>query len=291
MAILLRAAADMRWLMRPLRESAIPYVLEGSRRFYSRQEVILATALINAMACPHDPVPVLAILRSAFSGAKDSEILEFLEQENSLDYRGLGADVPAGPVQRCLSFLRDLHREVHGLAIDEVLTRILELDHLRLMEGSGFEGAQRLANLERLLQRLLREELIDLQDAATFLARNTRLSTEDEESDLFGSGVEAVRVLTVHKAKGLEFGCRFCIFQKAEGVTAKTFSEVFQYPGIIGVLFEESFEDFQVSRDSLFGKFRIPFLMHGQNLALDKGQCGLKCHMAGRTPDQQQTYK
>ncbi|MHC4514178.1 MAG: UvrD-helicase domain-containing protein [Planctomycetota bacterium] len=208
MAILLRAAADTRWLMRPLRESGIPYVLEGSRRFYSRQEVILATALVNAMAFPHDPVPVLAVLRSAFAGATDQDILEHRMQGGALDYRHVKDDEAdsGSPAHRCLSFLRALHRDVQGLPVDQALTRILGLDHLRLMEGSGFEGAQRLANVERLTQELLCQEFADLQEVARFLARHTRLETDDEESDLFSGGLDAVRVITIHKAKGLEFG-------------------------------------------------------------------------------------
>ncbi len=206
-AILLRAAADTSWLMRPLRESGIPYVLEGSRRFYCRQEVILATALVNALAFPHDPVPVLALLRSAFAGATDGDILDHRVQGGSFDYRRRDQEADSGnPTQRCLSFLRELHRDIQGRPVDRALTRILDLDHLRLMEGSGFEGAQRLANLERLKQELLCQGFPDLQEAARFLARHTRLETDDEESDLFSGGLDAVRVMTIHKAKGLEFG-------------------------------------------------------------------------------------
>src|SRR6185503_17634566 len=106
-------AADTTWLLRPLRQAEIPYALQGSRRFYSRYEVVLAGALLAAMARPFDPV------------------------------------------QDGLRFLRDLHARVQGQPLHVALPALLRHEELLLAEGAGFEGAQRLANLERLLQQLL----------------------------------------------------------------------------------------------------------------------------------------
>jgi ATP-dependent helicase/nuclease subunit A len=89
--------------------------------------------------------------------------------------------------------------------VDQALTAVLTHPALTVTEGSGFEGPQRLANLERLLYRLLAVSPLDLMAAADWLARNTRGETQDEESPLFDHGMDALRILTVHRAKGLEF--------------------------------------------------------------------------------------
>jgi ATP-dependent helicase/nuclease subunit A len=202
-AILLRAAADTTWLLRPLRQAEIPYVLQGSRRFYSRQEVVLAGALLAAMARPFDAVPVLAVLRSALAGVTDQELLAYRQDGGEFDWRGnISA---AGAVHDGLRFLADLHARTRGRPMHEVLPAILRHEELLLAEGAGFEGAQRLANLERLLHQLLRAAPIDVAEAAALVERRTLEETDDEESPLFDDDADAVRIMTVHAAKGLEF--------------------------------------------------------------------------------------
>ena len=206
MAVLLRATTDTRWLLRPLRASGIPYVLDGSRRFYQRQEVILATALICVMARPHDPVATLAILRSSLSNATDAEILAHTDANRSLDFRLAESDsAETGNVAKCLDRLRELHRQIEALPVREALTRLITLPELLLAEGVGFEGAQRIANIERFRQQALKSDPVDLIAAADHLARNIEFETDEEESPVFDESVDAVHILTVHKAKGLEY--------------------------------------------------------------------------------------
>lgn len=211
-AVLLSAATDINWLLRPLREAGIPYAVEGSRRFYKRHEVVVATGLLAAIARPHDPVAVTSVLRSALSAATDRELFEFLQAHreadasgNPLDYRCLHEEAE-GAIATTLRWLRDLHDEAHSLPLDVALERILGLDAWTIAEGSGFEGAQRIANIERLLHRLRAAAPLDLGAAAEFLEQRTLRETDDEESPLFDRDRDAVRVMTVHKSKGLEFG-------------------------------------------------------------------------------------
>ncbi len=202
-AILLRAAADTTWLLRPLRQAELPYVLQGSRRFYSRHEIVLAGALLAAMARPFDPVPVLAVLRSTLCGVADGDLLRFTRAGGVFDHRAPSDG--DGPVQDGMRFLRDLHERTQGRPLHAALPAILRHEELLLVEGAGFEGAQRLANLDRLLQQLLRAAPIDLAEAASLVERRTLKETDDEESPLFDEAADAVRIMTVHAAKGLEF--------------------------------------------------------------------------------------
>jgi ATP-dependent helicase/nuclease subunit A len=203
LAVLLRAATDLGWLLRPLRAAGIAYVLEGSTRFYHRHEIVLATALLGAIARPHDRVAVLALLRSAFADASDAQIFAYARAERSFDFRA--PDDGDGPVQRCLRRLRELWQAAARAPVDRAVELLLGADELVLGEGAGFEGAQRLANLARLRDKLLQLGPADLQEAADLLAAHTARATDDEESPLFDRGTQAVRLLTIHRAKGLEF--------------------------------------------------------------------------------------
>ncbi len=207
-AVLLRAATDTSWLMRPLRAVGIPYALEGSRRFYQRHEVLVATALLTAIARPHDPVGVLGVLRSALSTAKDREIWTYVQErgQQALDFRHAALRPGRGPVDRTLAWLLELWNEVRELPVGCAVERLLGLDDWVIAEGTGFEGAQRLANLDRLLRNVLRARPIDLAAAVEFVERRTSQETEDEESALFDADYDAVRIMTVHMSKGLEFG-------------------------------------------------------------------------------------
>jgi ATP-dependent helicase/nuclease subunit A len=202
-AILLRAAADTTWLLRPLRQADIPYVLQGSRRFYSRHEIVLAGALLGCVARPFDPVPALAVLRSALCGCTDADLLRWRRQGHGFDCRF--AIEGEGPVAEGLRFLRDLRERAAGRPLHEALPALLRHEELLLDEGAGFEGAQRLANLERLLLNLLRSAPLDLGEAAALVERRCLTETDDEESPLFDDAQDAARIMTAHAAKGLEF--------------------------------------------------------------------------------------
>ena len=201
-AVLLRVAADNAWLLRPLRASGIPYALAGGRRFYERHEVVVGCALVRAIASPHDVVAVLAVLRSALSRATDDDIQAHVHATGGLDYSGPRGQ---GAVADALALLADLRAEVALLPLDRAIERLLLGPEMVATEASGYEGAQRLANLERLASRILADKPIDLVEAAALVEQRMKNEVEDEESPLFDEDQDVVRVLTVHASKGLEY--------------------------------------------------------------------------------------
>ena len=185
-----------------LRERSIPYVLEGGKFYYARSEVSSAITILRAVANPNDSVALYGALRSIFFGLSDEDLLRARTQGERLDYH---ARVPQDSLL-CHPFeiLRELHLHRHERRASETFELLLQRTGAR--EVLAARGFQSLANLNK-LARTLRA----LQEDATFSQVIDLLSTMDEEglaeseSRLMEERSDAVRILSVHKAKGLDF--------------------------------------------------------------------------------------
>ena len=137
-----------------------------------------------------------------FFGLSDEDLLRAHIDGLPLDYR---ADVPHdSPLCHPYEILRDLHRQRHARRASETFEILLQETGAR--EVLAVRGFQSLANLNK-LGRMLRA----LQNDATFSQVVDLLGTMDEEglaeseSRLMEERSNAVRIMTIHKAKGLDF--------------------------------------------------------------------------------------
>jgi ATP-dependent helicase/nuclease subunit A len=184
------------------REMGIPYVLEGGKFYYARSEVSSAITVLRAVANPNDCVALYGSLRSIFFGLSDEDLLKAHIDGILLDYR---EDAPNdSPLHRPLEILRDLHRCRHERRASETLEILLQKTGAReVLAASGFQS---LANLNK-LGRTLRS----LQGEATFSQVVDLFGTIDEEglaeseSRLMEERSDAVRIMSIHKSKGLDF--------------------------------------------------------------------------------------
>jgi ATP-dependent helicase/nuclease subunit A len=208
-AILLRSRTDLRIYLDALRASGVPFVVEGAREILERLEVRHLRALLGCLARPHDEVALLALLRSPLGGASDRDLLQHARAGGRWN---LLRPPPAGspePVRRRLEWLRELRRSLLDRPAEEQAMRALEASGLELIEAAQEDGAQRVANLRRYalaVAEVARERGLSLERAMQAVDRRAELEDAGiEESPLADETLEAVRVLTVHKAKGMEF--------------------------------------------------------------------------------------
>ena len=201
-AILLPVLSRADILEEALRENEIPYVLEGGKFYYARSEVSSAITLLRALANPNDQIALYGGLRSIFFGLSDEDLLRARARGERLDYR---AQAPEdSPLHHPFEILRDLHRQRHERPASETFEILLQRTGAREVLAS--HGFQSLANLNK-LARTLRA----LQGDATFSQVADLLSTMDEEglaeseSRLMEERSDAVRILSIHRAKGLDF--------------------------------------------------------------------------------------
>lgn len=201
-AILLPVLSRANILEEALRDMEIPYVLEGGKFYYARSEVSSAIAVLRALANPNDSVALYGSLRSIFFGFSDEDLLRARIEGQPMDYRAeISRD---SPLLYAYEILRDLHRHRHERRASESFEILMQKTGVR--EVLAARGFQSLANLNK-LARTLRT----LQGEATFSQVVDLLGKMDEEglaeseSRLMEERSDAVRVLSIHKAKGLDF--------------------------------------------------------------------------------------
>ncbi|MCP9452123.1 MAG: UvrD-helicase domain-containing protein [Nitrospira sp.] len=211
-ALLFRKLTQADAYLDALRRYGIPYVIEGEKHFYRRQEVIDLVNLLRLLDHPHDEVAWAGLLRSPLGGLTDRDLYE-LRQAGLCDYRRVdrlaGWSHPAAAaVQRLYAHLRWLHRAIAGLPLVEALDRVF--DRLPVLEiaAASLHGEQAVANLLKVKQMAVSFADRPHMTFSRFVdLMSVRLDDQPDESEspLTEESVDAVHVLTIHKAKGLEF--------------------------------------------------------------------------------------
>lgn len=208
-AILMRSLPSVHFYLEALRRWGIAYTVEGEKRFYQTQEVIDAINLLRVVADPYDRLALVGLLRSPLGGLTDAEIYGF-HQKGQLSYlSGANTDNSLSPHMTSLyCLLERLHDEVVHLPVGKAVDHIFQETPITLLSAASIRGAQALANLEKIRQtaeRLGSERTMTFKEVVANLARSVTEGGEEPESPLSEEGLNAVKVFSVHKAKGLEF--------------------------------------------------------------------------------------
>ncbi len=208
-AILLRALTNAGLYARALQRAGVPFIVDGGKDFYERPEVGDLIAFLRAACTPNDGASVLAVLRSPLGATEDAELARFALAGGRLD-RPVGglADLSSFPgIRRTFALLESFRSRLIGRAPDDVIREALTAAPLALLHASSFEGAQRVANLRKLVARASDHARggLSLEEILRVLEEEYQGERTEGESPLADETVNAVRLLSVHKAKGLEY--------------------------------------------------------------------------------------
>lgn len=195
-----------------LAEFDIPYVVAG-RGFYSSTEVRDLAAMLALVLNPQDATALLTVLRGTWGAVHDETILGLTDGKRGLIRLGSGwdsaprrslirkEDEPS--LARMRSVVESLRRNVERLGPGGILRAAVDAFQLEETLILLPRGAQRVANVRKLISLAEKEN-----DPRSFLESLHRRATDDTtESDAatFSEGEDAVRLLTVHASKGLDF--------------------------------------------------------------------------------------
>jgi len=197
--------------VRCLEARGIAHLLVGSKSFHRREEVGTLRTALRAVEWPDDELSVFAVLRGSLFAVLDDTLLHFKNAYGRFHPMMELPDEVApefAPIREGLLLLRELHRRRNYHPIADTIHALLEAT--RAHAGFAFrKGGERvLANVYRLTD-LARS--FEVSGAATsFRAFVEYLETEYDGSDTSEAPVleqegGGVQLMTVHKAKGLEF--------------------------------------------------------------------------------------
>ncbi len=201
-AILLRSHTPLTAIEDALRLYEIDYRVIGGKYFYTRQEVEDLIAVLRSIEDPYDQVSLVRALRSPFFGISDEELLLFNRELFYLtDATGTSLDQP-------FKLLKKLHEIRNNVSLDRLLGILLTETKANVTYLLKPNGEQRLANLQKIgeIGRALSERGIKtFAGIVRWLAEMKQREAEEGEAPTVEIGDNFVRVLTIHKAKGLEF--------------------------------------------------------------------------------------
>ena len=211
-AILFRKLTQAEEYLEALRRHDIQYIIDGEKHFYRRQEVIDLVNLLRCIENPHDRIALVGLLRSPVGGLPDSALV-ILQEAQALDYREAGrlanwTSPHVQPLRRLYAVLARLHEEAPRCPLPQVLDLVFQQLPLLELAAASIHGEQAVANLLKIRQMaadLADRPALTLNGFVELMMERLREQPDEAESVLSEDSLDAVRVLTIHKAKGLEF--------------------------------------------------------------------------------------
>jgi ATP-dependent helicase/nuclease subunit A len=206
--ILFRYKKNMDIYARSLEAKGIRYEISGSDAFSESPDIAGIVVLLRALKEPANAVLTVAALRGIFFGVSDQELLDHRTAGGSLDFAEgtAAAGVVAEPIRRALVSLREWRDWTRSYPPSVVLEKILEASGLLGYLVSTDMGSSRAGDVLKLIEiirSLESEGTTSFAEVVDFIGDPHRLETMEEMS-LTPGRRDAVRLMNLHKAKGLE---------------------------------------------------------------------------------------
>jgi ATP-dependent exoDNAse (exonuclease V) beta subunit len=227
LVVLVRATSSLRLYEQALEEQGLTTYVVGGRGYWSQEQVRDGIAYLSVLANPLDEAALYATLSSPFCGAR-TDALVLLADAGRSDGEGAWVALrrAAGAPDRPGTWLAALERDqserlvrfarfaagerlrAERLPVEVLLERAIAATGYDLAILARAGGDRRLANLRKLM-RLAREyersEGRDLRGFLAYAVDQDLAEAREGEAALESEGLDAVRLMTIHRAKGLEF--------------------------------------------------------------------------------------
>ena len=208
-AILLPARTSLPFLEEVLDDAGIPYRAEASSLVYEAQEVRDLLAAVRAVADPSDGLALVTALRSPLFGCGDDDLWTWKRDGGVLNLLApIAEDRREHPVARALAYLRRLHDQSRWLSPAEVLAALVTDRRMLEVAAGGDQARDQWRRLRFVVDQARAWSESEHGGLRAYLAwaeRQGRESSRVVEASLPETDASAVRIMTVHAAKGLEF--------------------------------------------------------------------------------------
>ncbi|MDX6477672.1 MAG: hypothetical protein QOG29_259, partial [Gaiellaceae bacterium] len=214
--LLFAAGTDAEWYEEELRTLALPTYRATGRGYFGQQQVVDLLAYLRLLQNRYDDEALLTVLASPFVGVSNDALVLIRDAAPRRPlFAGIERELPPALAEddaRMLKAFLQRYERLAGamarLSLERLCDAIVSAHDYDLAVLAQWDGRRRYANLRK-LARLARsyEELrgADVEGFVRFVAAQDAVGARELEAVAEEEGADAVRLLTIHAAKGLEF--------------------------------------------------------------------------------------
>ncbi len=213
--LLFAAGTDAEWYEEELRGAGLATYRATGRGYFGQQQVVDLLSYLRLLQNRYDDEAVLSVLASPFVGVSNDALLLIRRNARGPIFTGLERTLPADLDPDDTRLLRAFKQRYDRLAeaaprlsLERLCERIVADHDYDLAVLAQWDGRRRYANLRK-LARLARsyEELRgpDVEGFVRFVEEQEAVGAAERDAVAEEEGADAVRLLTIHAAKGLEF--------------------------------------------------------------------------------------
>ncbi len=203
-AILIPTAPEINIFLNALKENNIPYNVEEDKNFYSAQEVLDFINILKVLKNPNDQVALLGVLRSPIGLITDTQLVN-LCKENKLN---IYAEINNKKVKNIYEKLKYLRAKISNLNPIEITNEILETFYFATYQSLASLQEQTLANIHKIKQvveNIFNNGAYTLEQILDNFETYQKQQNKESSAILAEENFNVVKILTIHKAKGLEY--------------------------------------------------------------------------------------
>ncbi len=202
-AILLRKRTQLASLELELRAHKIPYTVNGGLGFYQQQEIIDLITLLQFLLDPGDTLSFVGLLRSPYIALDDKTIWQYhrlWKKQVSLTFYEF---LLSTPLASALQLLEEWLILAGRTSVRELLRKIVDKSAIELVYYTFADGIQKVSNVRKLIDIAAQRDLPLREFVDQCLLYQER--GEREQQAPAEVTENAVRIMTVHASKGLQF--------------------------------------------------------------------------------------
>ena len=209
--ILLRFKENMNLYARALERRSIPFEITGSDTFSQSEAINHILNLARALREPDNPIHTVAVLRGLFFGISDQELFQYKMHGGWFHYLKSGDKSPEQndaekKIRQCLHKMREWWEWKKAYPATVVLEKILDETGIISYLASSEIGSSKAGNVFKMLEILKDQETGGTHSFSQLVEFMEEIASsyELEEISLTPGKKNAVRLMNLHKVKGLE---------------------------------------------------------------------------------------
>ncbi len=228
MTILLPTRTTFPPIERALEAAGIPYRVESRSLLFATQEIRDLTSILAAIDDPTDDIAVVAALRAPAFACGDDDLVRFTKLHRGWDYRAPSLDGldPTNPVVRAMPILKQYHDRRWWVPVSTLVEQVIRERRMLELAFAGHRPRETWQRLRFVVEQA--RQFVDAGPAISLRQFVDWLRTQAGEASRVAESVvpeaddDAVRVMTVHASKGLEFPIVFLAGLGADPVEARS---------------------------------------------------------------------